>query len=231
LPVATSNSPPIMNIQEPTVTKYAESKRVNTSRNVVKRKQPKLDLANSPGFIEIDSSFKRTIVWYYRRNTENISNYSSFLNSIKSELCDKLSYCVGLHPIKYNLKLEAVYNILNVESSLENRAFKTSAREVFYASDINTMVEEDFSLLLAEEDTYMGKGSGFTLTCIDGLLRGVYKYTPLGGGSHIRLPNSIAMKKAVINPKNTDEKCFKWSILAKHVTGINKPCKRELFLL
>jgi hypothetical protein len=36
------------------------------------------------------------------------------------------------------------------------------------------------SALLAEEDVYRGKGSGYTLACIDGLLLGVYKYTPLG---------------------------------------------------
>jgi hypothetical protein len=121
---------------------------------------------NNPGFVEIDSSFDRTVVWYYRRNTENITNYKAFLHSVKSELCAKLNYCAGLRPIKYNLKLEGTYNIPDVESSLENRAFKTSAREVFHVSDIGTMIDEDFSLLLAEEDAYTGKGSGFTLTCV-----------------------------------------------------------------
>ena len=34
------------------------------------------------------------------------------------------------------------------------------------------------------------------------------------GGSHIELPDWIASKKAVINPKNMDEECFKWAVLA-----------------
>ncbi|VVC38467.1 Hypothetical protein CINCED_3A024909, partial [Cinara cedri] len=36
--------------------------------------------------------------------------------------------------------------------------------------------------------------------------------------SFIQLPVSIQNKKAVINSKNTDEKCFKWAILAKNIT-------------
>ncbi|VVC46506.1 Hypothetical protein CINCED_3A013859, partial [Cinara cedri] len=44
----------------------------------------------------------------------------------------------------------------------------------------------------------------------------------MGGSSFIQLPLSIQNKRAVINPKNIDEECFKWAILAKHVTGINR---------
>jgi len=29
-------------------------------------------------------------------------------------------------------------------------------------------------------------------------------------------------KRAIINPRNKDQLCFKWAILAKHVVGDNK---------
>jgi hypothetical protein len=99
----------------------------------------------------------------------------------------------------------------------ENRSFKTCAQELFIHSDIETVVEADFSKLLSEEDEYMTKGSGFTLSCIDGVLLRVYLYTPLGGCSYIPLPENIEKKKSTINPQNIDEECFKWAILAKHV--------------
>eukprot|EP00102_Acyrthosiphon_pisum_P019962 XP_016657172.1 PREDICTED: uncharacterized protein LOC107882781 isoform X1 [Acyrthosiphon pisum] len=51
---------------------------------------------------------------------------------------------------------------------------------------------------------------------------GLYKYTPMGGSSYIQLPNAIENKRATINPQNLDMQCFKWAILAKHVTGENK---------
>jgi hypothetical protein len=77
-----------------------------------------------------------------------------------------------------------------------------------------------------EEDTYISKGSGFSLEKIDGMLLAVYHYTPMGGSSYIPLPTFITNKKAVINPQNKDEQCFKWAIIAKHVSGINR-CRVE----
>ncbi|VVC43275.1 Hypothetical protein CINCED_3A016361 [Cinara cedri] len=42
------------------------------------------------------------------------------------------------------------------------------------------------------------------------------------GSSYIPLPKDIKNKRAVVNPRNMDEECFKWTILAKRVTGINR---------
>ena len=38
------------------------------------------------------------------------------------------------------------------------------------------------------------------------------QYEPLGGSSYIELPESLANKKAIINLKNTDNKCFMWAV-------------------
>jgi hypothetical protein len=79
-----------------------------------------------------------------------------------------------------------------------------------------------FIKILTEKDEYQGNGNGFTLETIDGLLLGVYTYTPMGGSSYIKLPKDIMAKKAVIKPHNSDHQCFKWAILSKHVVGENK---------
>jgi len=71
--------------------------------------------------------------------------------------------------------------------------------------------------LIKEKDDYTGRGSGFTLESIDGLLLGVYKYMPMGGSSYIELPTYIDRKRGTINPQNIDQECFKWAILARHV--------------
>lgn len=181
-----------------------------------------MNLVNSPGFVEVGSSHGRKIVWYYAKNIQNYSNYPGFLNSIKSSLIEKLNEHIQNHPIKFNLKLEATYNKPNVENTSENRAFKTSARAIFVDSDIKKIVNEKCISLIAEEDEYMGRGSGFSCEKIDGLLLTVYHYTPMGGSSYIPLPTYISNKKAVINPQNADNFCFKWAILAKHVDGDNK---------
>ncbi|XP_050066232.1 uncharacterized protein LOC126555343 [Aphis gossypii] len=192
------------------------------SRRNIKRKKTRMDKVNTPGFIEIESSLNRSIVWYFRKNVENIVSYRAFLNSIESELIAKLRECVRINPIKFNLKLEATYVIPNVQNSIQNRAFKTSARELYVHSNVEGLIDRDFTSLLAKEDSYAGKYSGFTLSCIDGLLLGVYEYTPMGGSSYLPLPESILNRKAVVNPQNIDQQCFKWAILAKHVPHDNR---------
>lgn len=72
---------------------------------------------------------------------------------------------------------------------------------------------------MAEEEAYTSRGSGFTLESIDGLLLTVYKYTPMDGSSYIPLPAYIDRKRGTINPQNVDQRCFKWAVFAKHVTG------------
>jgi len=188
----------------------------NTSL-AVRAKKARMEFVQSPGFTEISSSGNGKIMWYYAKNIDNHQNYPDFLNSLKTKLVDLLKSSVSKHPIKFNLKLEATYCRSGVENSSENRAFKTSAREIFIESDISEKVETAYIKLLGEEDTYTSKGSGFTLEAIDGLLLGIYKYSPMSASSYIGLPKFFENKRAIINPQNSDQQCFKWSILAKHV--------------
>jgi hypothetical protein len=134
----------------------------------------------SRGFTKIQSMFGGIAECYFKKNIDKIFSYNVFLNSTKKELIEILSECVKKHPIKFHLKLEATYHKPHVEYSHENRAFKTSAREVFLDTDIDTLIEESFDRLLFEEESYLGKGSGFSLSCIDGLLLWVCEYSPLG---------------------------------------------------
>ncbi|GBN89688.1 hypothetical protein AVEN_104941-1 [Araneus ventricosus] len=47
-------------------------------------------------------------------------------------------------------------------------------------------------------------------------------YHPLAPSSYIALPHKLAAKKALINIKNTDQKCFVWSVLvALHLVEKN----------
>eukprot|EP00102_Acyrthosiphon_pisum_P021428 XP_016658638.1 PREDICTED: uncharacterized protein LOC107883344 [Acyrthosiphon pisum] len=194
-------------------------KRVSAANTVsaANAKKVRLNLVKSPGFVEILSSASRKIVWYYTTNLVNTMIYSDFLQPLMPELVNLLKKHVEKHAIKFNLKLEATYNRPNVPNSSENRAFKTSAVEIYPGSDIRTIVERAYMKLTKEKDDYIGRGSGFTLESIDGLLLSVYKYTPMGGSSYIQLPEYIDRKRGTINPQNTDQECFKWAILARRV--------------
>lgn len=71
---------------------------------------------------------------------------------------------------------------------MENRTFKTSAKEILRGTNIEEALSESFNKLHAEREAYTGKGSGFSLKHIDGILLDVYNYSPLGGSTYIELP-------------------------------------------
>jgi len=62
------------------------------------------------------------------------------------------------------------------------------------------------------------KGSGFLfLDKINEVMISINKYKPLGGLSYFPLPLCIENKRATINVRNDDEKCFVFSIFPKLV--------------
>ena len=55
--------------------------------------------------------------------------------------------------------------------------------------------------------------SGFTLDKIMHLYINVHRLVLTRGSSYIELPEWLKSKKAVINPQNKDEECFKWTVI------------------
>ena len=43
------------------------------------------------------------------------------------------------------------------------------------------------------------------------------------GSSYLPLPDWLASKKAIVNPHNDDEECFKWSVIAAEKVGMKDP--------
>ena len=61
--------------------------------------------------------------------------------------------------------------------------------------------------------TFRSKGSGWRLYSIIQLELHTVRYNPLRGETWIPLPKELAYKKAIINVKNKDNKCFLWCVL------------------
>ncbi|VVC35208.1 Ribonuclease H-like domain, partial [Cinara cedri] len=109
----------------------------------VKVKKIRMGLVNAPGITEIDSSHSRKIVWYYTKNLNNIFNYKIFLQSLKPSIIQLLKTISVNNPIKFNFKLESIYYKPQVDNSTVDRSFKTSARAIFFESEIEDIVEEN----------------------------------------------------------------------------------------
>lgn len=193
----------------------------NYERSVGAKKRQRLDKISSEGFVLLDSTFNGLCRTFYKKNFAQISDHALFLTESRTELEQVILNELSKGSIKYNLMLESTFIIPNT-GLRQNRAFKTCAKIVTVTSDVKEGLEEDFLKLLLEEEVYTGKGSGYSLFFIDGLMLSVYRYTPLDGTSYIPLPEDIVNRQAVINVVNNNNKCFQYAILSKFVKS-DKP--------
>ena len=86
--------------------------------------------------------------------------------------------------------------------------------EFFDASDVNDLIQCMLAYIKTQTENPKFPESGFTLDKIMHLYINFHRLALTRGGSYIELPKWIKSKKAVINPQNKDEECFKRAIIA-----------------
>jgi len=69
-------------------------------------------------------------------------------------------------------------------------------------------------------DEFTNKGSGWVIIGWKRISVQLSNYKPIKGSSYLPLPKYFANKKAIINIKNTDNKCFAYSVAA-HLHPVN----------
>ena len=93
-------------------------------------------------------------------------------------------------------------------------AFHSAIKIILEGTDVeevfNEMVDE---IEAAIQKTENAEGSGWTLERIINIELHTATWDPLNAGSYIELPTALKNKKAIINMKNQDDKCFMWSVL------------------
>ena len=83
-------------------------------------------------------------------------------------------------------------------------------------------------------ETYNKEGSNWIFDGIDYFEVVFSKFNPLKGSSYIELPDNIKNKKAVINIKNEDDKCFAYCVARamnmkdNHPERVDKELKKEV---
>ena len=85
---------------------------------------------------------------------------------------------------------------INLESTNVKKIFKEMIKEI-----LNTL------------SIYQKNGSGWYFKEVIRLEIHIVEYKSIKGGSYLLLPEFIQKKKAIINIKNEDDKCFLWSVL------------------
>ena len=95
-----------------------------------------------------------------------------------------------------------------------NFAFHSAIKIILESTD----VEEVFNEMVDEIETAIqrvenAEGSGWVLESIINITLHTAEWNPLNAGSYMELPANLKNKKAIINMKNQDDKCFLWCVL------------------
>ena len=85
---------------------------------------------------------------------------------------------------------------------------------ILEGTDENDIYDEMMEEILEEIDMARdAEGSGWRFEKVIKLVLHTTRWDPVNAGSYIELPPALKNKKAIINMKNQDDKCFMWSVL------------------
>ena len=91
--------------------------------------------------------------------------------------------------------------------------FNNLMTEFFEGSDINDLIQRMLAYIKTQVKNPRFSESTFSLDKIMHLDINFHKLVLIRGSSYIGLPEWLKSKKAVINPQNKDEECFKWAVV------------------
>ena len=100
--------------------------------------------------------------------------------------------------------------------------FNSRMTSVYRGSDLEQIVDGMFAHMNTQIENPALLNSRFVFDEVLFLDVNFHQLNLTRGSSYLPLPNYIAKnsKKAVINPQNGDEECFKWAIIASENLGI-----------
>ena len=99
------------------------------------------------------------------------------------------------------------------DNKLVELAFNSRMMNVYNLSDMNEIVNEMITHMREQIENPALLNSRFVfdkVLCID---IDFHQLNLIRGSSYLPLPESLACKKAVINPCNEDQECFKWAVI------------------
>ena len=178
-------------------TKYSD---VEMSHNYEKRKLS----------VKKITAFKNNAIVYQMKvlDDKDPLNQMMLLNERKTFLLNKR--LIQLKGIKCNETLEVKFEKLGSEGRMIEKSFTFTSRPqvIMNKDDTESALQNMRSDIEVRIDRFTMEGSGWAVI---GLLNHdlhVNKYDPLAARSYISLPAEIQNKKATVNLKNDDDRCF-----------------------
>ena len=93
-------------------------------------------------------------------------------------------------------------------------AFNSRMMTVYNLSEINEIANEMIARMQEQIENLALLNSRFVFDQVLFMDIDFHQLNPTRGSSYVPLPEWLANKKAIINPGNKDQECFKWAVIA-----------------
>ena len=144
-------------------------------------------------------------------------NPVEYLNRVHATLVD---FLINNRNIKFKMVLVCLMERITVktdrgvEAVEESKSyFSSNTYKNFKSTNPEKLTQKCFSKILRDVEEYNSNGSGWYFKEVLKLEVNTVEFNPTKGSSYISLPGWISNKKAIVNLKNKDDKCFLWCIL------------------
>ena len=162
------------------------------------------------------SAFNNLVVKYVLEGIPGISPveyynrvYASLLNLLKEHRNIKLKMvmvCI-MERVKVKTK-EGIQELEEFKAYFSSKTYKN-----YESSNEEEIVVKGMRKIINDIEEFTKNGSGWYFKEVLRLDVNTIKFNPTKGSTYIDLPSWIKNKKAIVNIKNKDEKCFLWCIL------------------
>ena len=85
---------------------------------------------------------------------------------------------------------------------------------IYQITEIEQAIDDRYREITTRNSNAMKNASNLEISKIDAVIIEVWIFNPLAGGHHTELPKFLAGKKAIINVRNPDQRCFGYAVLA-----------------
>ena len=102
-------------------------------------------------------------------------------------------------------------------------AFNSLMTSVYRGSETDQIVDGMIANMKFKIETPVLLNSRFVFDEFLYLDVNFHQLNLMRGSSYLPLPDWLARKKAIVNPHNDDEECFKWSVIAAEKVGMKDP--------
>ena len=174
--------------------------------------------------IELEQAFNGTYR-SYRINGRPRMDVETFFNRIREDIIDLIRR--ELNSLN-SARVQTTMWIRFIREDEEGQervelAFNSLLMNVYRGSDLGQIVNEMIANMKFQIENPALLNSRFVFDEVLRLDANFYQLNLTRGSSYLPLPDWLVKKKAIINPHNNDEECFKWVVITVENVGMKDP--------